>query len=74
MDQPTLKRIASAFDIPQAWFTDEKQGEAEYLYRGIAGRPFERRFGPTDAVVFVNDRPTTSTGAARVHGTERRSR
>ena len=24
--------------------TNEKQGEAEYLYRGIAGRPFERRF------------------------------
>jgi molecular chaperone IbpA len=28
----------------------EKQGEAEYLYRGIAGRPFERRFNLADFV------------------------
>ena len=30
--------------------TNEKQGEAEYLYRGIAGRPFERRFNLADYV------------------------
>jgi hypothetical protein len=29
---------------------NEKQGEAEYLYRGIAGRPFERRFNHADYV------------------------
>jgi molecular chaperone IbpA len=29
---------------------NEKQGEAEYLYRGIAGRPFERRFNLADYV------------------------
>ncbi len=28
----------------------EKQGETEYLYRGIAGRPFERRFSLADFV------------------------
>jgi molecular chaperone IbpA len=28
----------------------EKQAEAEYLYRGIAGRPFERRFNLADYV------------------------
>jgi molecular chaperone IbpA len=28
----------------------EKQGETEYLYRGIAGRPFERRFNLADFV------------------------
>lgn len=33
----TLKRIASAYDIPDAWFTDEKQGEAVPLsgYLGL---------------------------------------
>jgi molecular chaperone IbpA len=30
--------------------TDDKQGHAEYLYRGIAGRPFERRFNLADFV------------------------
>ncbi len=30
---------------------DEKQGEGEYLYRGIAGRSFERRFNLADFVV-----------------------
>jgi molecular chaperone IbpA len=30
--------------------TDEKQGEPDYLYRGIAGRPFERRFNLADHV------------------------
>jgi molecular chaperone IbpA len=30
--------------------TNERQGEAEYLYRGIAGRPFERRFNLADFV------------------------
>jgi molecular chaperone IbpA len=30
--------------------THEKQGETEYLYRGIAGRPFERRFNLADYV------------------------
>jgi len=29
----------------------EKQGEAEYLYKGIAGRSFERRFNLADYVV-----------------------
>jgi molecular chaperone IbpA len=29
---------------------NEPQGEAEYLYRGIAGRPFERRFNLADYV------------------------
>jgi molecular chaperone IbpA len=29
---------------------NERQGEAEYLYRGIAGRPFERRFNLADFV------------------------
>lgn len=29
---------------------DEKQDESEYLYRGIAGRPFERRFGLADYI------------------------
>jgi molecular chaperone IbpA len=29
---------------------NEQQGEAEYLYRGIAGRPFERRFNLADYV------------------------
>jgi molecular chaperone IbpA len=29
---------------------DEKQGAAEYLYQGIAGRPFERRFNLADYV------------------------
>ena len=29
---------------------DEKQGGAEYLYQGIAGRPFERRFNLADYV------------------------
>jgi molecular chaperone IbpA len=29
---------------------NESQGEAEYLYRGIAGRPFERRFNLADFV------------------------
>jgi molecular chaperone IbpA len=29
---------------------NERQGEAEYLYRGIAGRPFERRFNLADYV------------------------
>jgi molecular chaperone IbpA len=29
---------------------DDKQGEPEYLYRGIAGRPFERRFNLADFV------------------------
>ena len=28
----------------------ERQGDAEYLYRGIAGRPFERRFNLADYV------------------------
>jgi len=28
----------------------EKQGESEYLHRGIAGRPFERRFQLADYV------------------------
>src|SRR5215467_4591810 len=28
----------------------EKEGESEYLYRGIAGRPFERRFNLADFV------------------------
>jgi molecular chaperone IbpA len=28
----------------------EKEGEAEYLYRGIAGRPFQRRFNLADYV------------------------
>ena len=28
----------------------EKQGESEYLYRGIAGRPFERHFNLADYV------------------------
>src|SRR3954452_25583716 len=30
--------------------TNERQGQAEYLYRGIAGRPFERRFNLADFV------------------------
>lgn len=30
---------------------DEKQGEGEYLYRGIAGRSFERRFNLADYIV-----------------------
>ena len=30
--------------------TDERQGQAEYLHRGIAGRPFERRFNLADYV------------------------
>ncbi len=30
---------------------DEKQGEGEYLYRGIAGRSFERRFNLADFVI-----------------------
>ena len=29
---------------------NEKQGESDYLYRGIAGRPFERRFNLADYV------------------------
>ena len=29
---------------------DEKQGTTEYLYHGIAGRPFERRFNLADYV------------------------
>ena len=29
---------------------NDKQGEADYLYRGIAGRPFERRFNLADFV------------------------
>jgi molecular chaperone IbpA len=29
---------------------NERQGEAEYLYHGIAGRPFERRFNLADFV------------------------
>ena len=29
---------------------DEKQDNGEYLYRGIAGRPFERRFNLADFV------------------------
>lgn len=29
---------------------DEKQDKSEYLYRGIAGRPFERRFNLADYV------------------------
>jgi molecular chaperone IbpA len=29
---------------------DEKQTEGDYLYRGIAGRPFERRFNLADFV------------------------
>jgi len=29
---------------------DEKQDKGEYLYRGIAGRPFERRFSLADYV------------------------
>ncbi len=29
---------------------EEKQGAADYLYRGIAGRPFERRFNLADFV------------------------
>ena len=29
---------------------DQKQGPAEYLYQGIAGRPFERRFNLADFV------------------------
>jgi molecular chaperone IbpA len=29
---------------------NEKEGETEYLYRGIAGRPFERRFSLADYV------------------------
>jgi molecular chaperone IbpA len=29
---------------------NEKQDETEYLYRGIAGRPFERRFNLADYV------------------------
>ena len=29
---------------------NEKQGEHEYLHRGIAGRPFERRFNLADYV------------------------
>jgi molecular chaperone IbpA len=29
---------------------DQKQGDSEYLYRGIAGRPFERRFNLADYV------------------------
>ena len=29
----------------------EKQGEGEYLYRGIAGRSFERRFNLADYIV-----------------------
>jgi molecular chaperone IbpA len=29
---------------------DEKQGGPEYLYQGIAGRPFERRFNLADYV------------------------
>jgi molecular chaperone IbpA len=29
---------------------DDKQGEARYLHRGIAGRPFERRFNLADFV------------------------
>jgi molecular chaperone IbpA len=29
---------------------EERQGDAEYLYRGIAGRPFERRFNLADYV------------------------
>jgi molecular chaperone IbpA len=29
---------------------NERQGEAEYLHRGIAGRPFERRFNLADFV------------------------
>ncbi len=30
---------------------NEKQGEGEYLYKGIAGRSFERRFNLADYVV-----------------------
>lgn len=30
---------------------NEKQGESEYLYKGIAGRSFERRFNLADYVV-----------------------
>jgi len=30
---------------------DEKQDKGEYLYHGIAGRPFERRFGLADYIV-----------------------
>jgi molecular chaperone IbpA len=30
---------------------DEKQGEGEYLYRGIAGRSFERRFNLADYII-----------------------
>jgi molecular chaperone IbpA len=30
---------------------DEKANDGEYLYRGIAGRPFERRFNLADYVV-----------------------
>lgn len=29
---------------------DEQQGKGDYLYRGIAGRPFERRFSLADYV------------------------
>jgi len=29
---------------------NEKRAESDYLYRGIAGRPFERRFGLADYV------------------------
>jgi molecular chaperone IbpA len=29
---------------------DEKQGQSDYLHRGIAGRPFERRFHLADYV------------------------
>ena len=33
---------------------NEKPGETEYLYRGIAGRPFERRLNLADYVEFKN--------------------
>jgi molecular chaperone IbpA len=32
--------------------TDDKQDKGEYLYRGIAGRSFERRFNLADYVVI----------------------
>ena len=33
---------------------DEKQADGEYLYRGIAARPFERRFHLADYVEVTN--------------------
>ena len=34
--------------------TTEKEGEGQFLYRGIAGRPFERRFNLADYVEVNN--------------------